>query len=278
MTAVGAGTSDDGLQHLAGVATMMALAACIVLARHFVPGKLRLALVAFSLLLAASAVVTLLAGRIPAPALPVEGPDGCPVSTPEAVRYWQDQLTYARRAEFLRFFALACAFQAVRMLPRSPHPRSRLRRLILALPLIPFAAIGLYPFLWSSDVADLRVPTAPGVLTLAAAVAIAALAPSRLDERPADSLPLVAGVVLTVLPAISAVGTLASQYWQIPQPPDPGVSRLCLHGVYESSTPAFDVYVAGVTALFLIGPPLFVWSVLRTWTAPEPADPETATP
>ncbi|MBU2663914.1 hypothetical protein KOI35_10475 [Actinoplanes bogorensis] len=276
VAAFGAGTGDTALQQLAGMVTMVALAVCAALAGRSVPGKLRLALVAFSLLLAASAVVTLLADRLPVPDLPIDPIGGCPTATPEATGYWQDQLAYARRAEFLRFFALACAFQAVRMLPRPPHPRSRLRRLILALPLIPYAAIGLYPFLSASDVAALRGPTAPGVLTLAAAVAIAAVAPTRLGERPAHSLPLVAGVILTVLPAIAAVGTLASAYGQIPQPPGPGVPALCFTAVTVSPPVAVDFYLIGITALFLAGPALFAWSVLRTWRVSEPADPEPA--
>lgn len=266
---VGACLDLDYVQHCAQAATMFALAACTAMVGDTAPRPLRQALLAFSLLLAASALVDLAADGSPDPTPTFSDLDGC-TETGESTEYWRGQLRTAQLAEILRFTALACAFQAVRMLPRPARPLSRGGRAVTALALTVPVLVGLSPFLSASDVPALLTATAPGILSLTAAVALAALTVTRTGGRPTRNAALTIGAALMLVPAVLAVEALAS-YREIPVP-ESGVHTLCFYGVAPASPfwlPAAALTVA-VSVPLLIAPALFTWAVFQTRSAGKP--------
>ncbi|MEU4235785.1 hypothetical protein [Actinoplanes sp. NPDC026619] len=262
ISAVGAGLDVAQVQHGAEVAAMLALAVCVALAGAVVPRPLRRALLIFCLLLAASALVDVIAHQLHRPALPASGSNGCRVDS----GYWRSRLRYGQLAEILRFVALACAFQAIRMLPRSP--RRRLWLIVTALLLTPPALIGLSPFssgYQASEIPGLLRAAAPGVLTLAAALALAALTVTRISGRRTENAQLITGVVLMLLPAVGAVETLAGSYRQVLFAEPGGLLTYCLDSVVVIPGPAVPAVVLGiaVAALFGTAPALIALSALR---------------
>ena len=265
VAAVGAGLDAADVQHGAKAVAMLALAACTALAGRTAPQPLRRALLAFCLLLAASALVDLATDRMSVPAPALEGRNGCPLETDATTDYRRDQLHYGQLAEVLRFLALACAVQAVRILPRSPRPRSRRRLVIIALLLTPPVLIGPFPFFSGSDAPGLLLAVAPGVLTLTAAVALTALTMTRAGGSRTDNALLTVGVILMLLSAGTAVENLARLYWQLPDPePDAGFIG-CFSVATTASTPSVltAALAIAVAALFLTAPALFTWSALQ---------------
>jgi hypothetical protein len=260
--AVGTSLEADSVRHGAEAASLVALAACTTIAGRTAPPPLRRALLGFCLLLATSALIRLGADRISVPASDSLGPNGCPVESAATHDYWRAQLRYGQVAETLRFLALGCALQAVRMLPRSPRPFSRRRRISTGLLVGSLVLVVIYALFAASGSQGEFIAAIPGLLTLAAALALAALAMTRST----NSVLLVVGVVLTLLPAVSAAEFLADLQRRLPRPEPDNVFRMCLWATATAtdttpSVPSMNPAV-GIAAVLLAGPALVVWAAL----------------
>ncbi|XVV09895.1 hypothetical protein ACQP2X_34300 [Actinoplanes sp. CA-131856] len=255
------GLDVTDVQRGAEAATLLTLALCVALAPRAVPRTVWWAVVAFCLLLSASALVELGADLADFPPLPADLPSGCPPESEETTSFWRGQLRLDQGAELLRFLALTAAIVALRRLPPAPHLRRR--RAVTGLLLIPVLLYGLYPLSW--DYA--WVASAPGVMTLAAAAALTFVAATR-----AENLVLVIGAVLTLLSASTAVEDIARVHGLLPEPEPTAVATACFIASAGSATPWSGRATAdiAVALLFLSAPAMIAWSAARVRVRPDP--------
>ena len=238
VAAVGAALHVTAVQRGSEAVAMLALATCTAVAGQTAPRLRRRILMVFCLLLAASALAKFAAGLMPFPGLLPVVPNGCPTQTDPITSYWRGQLRYGQLAEILRFVALACAIQAVRLLPRPPRPRSWRERAVTALLPIPVFLFGLTPFSSTSNAQSLLSATAPAVLTLTAGTCLTALTTTRTSGRPTENAALISGAILTMISTVQAVGTLAGLDLQLPEPEPANAFGACLSSIVEASTPS----------------------------------------
>ena len=185
------------------------------------------------------------------------GRDGCIPTTEAETAYRIGQLRFGQAAELFRLFALVCAVEAVRVFPGPPlRPRALRRRL---LSIAPLALLGLYSLVAEPG---LLPAVLTGVLALAAAVVLAGWAIARAGAR--HGL-LLAGAVVTALPAMLAVETLADLRRQVPDPQPAGMITDCAYAYRMGDLPPASTAVTAiiVAGLFLAGPALLVWSAMR---------------
>ncbi|GAA4953651.1 hypothetical protein [Actinoplanes utahensis] len=259
LSAIGAGLEGPEIRYGAETAAMLILAAVVAVAGRSAPRPLRLALLAVALLPAASAAVQLIATWIPSPGPPPRGANGCPITTGPFAEYWRDQLWWGQLAELLRFGAAGSAVVAVLVLPGSRRART------LALLTLPAAVFGLFVILSGPQDLDRVVAISPGLLTVIAAGALTAAAVTRTVSGPATRAALIAGAVLTLLPALYAPDDLAILHRQIPEPVPENVLLVCGYAIAGAPTPTFTAVALTVAAaaLSLAAPALLTWAVQR---------------
>jgi len=254
----------DSVQYGAEVVTLVALAACAALARSSARRPVRLALVAFCLLLALGALVKLIGHQLPLPNEPL-GPNGCP---PDNYRdYWRVEMYYGQAYESLRFAALASAVHAVSMSPRRPHKWSPLKRLAIVSILAVTTMVGLYPLTEAIYDPGLQIALAPAVLTLTAAVALALVGLSRIGERQhLPGLLLGASTITILVAAAFGVEELSQIAGNARFPVLTGnVIEICVFAIesYPLSPPGLINLWVLTTALVIVAPAVLVWSVLN---------------
>ncbi|MEV0900763.1 hypothetical protein [Actinoplanes sp. NPDC049802] len=258
--AVAAGLDGTDLRYGAQIVALLALAACVIVAGRAAPRRMVVALAVFCVLLTVASLVDLAAVRAPWPEPAPRGPNGCPVESPAITDYWTMRLRYGQLAELLRCAALVCAALAVRVLPGT-----RRRSVLVAAPVAVAVTAGLFTVLSGPAEPGRLIATVPGLLTLGAAAVVIAVAATRTAGGLPARAALIAGAVLTLVPALPATERLAHLHRQLPEPEPGSVFRICAYMIVpDTAPPLTDVAsAAAVAALSLAAPALLVWAALR---------------
>ncbi|WP_203839984.1 hypothetical protein [Winogradskya humida] len=246
---------EPGVRYAAEALSLLAMAGCAVLAGAQVPGRVRGALVAFCLLLAAGAAVRFAAHQVSYPSIgPLES-RVCPGE--QAANYWGRQLRYQQAAEILRFAAFVVGLYCVRTVPRSLRRRSPLERSVTLLVLVLVVLAGLSPL--AEDPAS--SPAVLGVITVAALVWVSA---GRIDDRPVAGALLVAGAGWMLPSTVFAVGELAATRDQASFPDLNGAINACV--VFVSPESDWSTVLAflefGPMAMIFAAPAVFAGAIL----------------
>ncbi|MEU8664472.1 hypothetical protein, partial [Actinoplanes philippinensis] len=180
-------------------------------------------------------------------------------------------MTWAKNqlAAALHCGALICAALAVSALPRRAGLRPRHGPVLITVASVPAFLIGLYPVYSADDPIALLHPATPGLLALAAAVALTVLTVTRTAGGRPRTAALVGGGLLALVPALAAVQEVVTPIMQLRYlTPDPEPGYLTIRGcVYSYSTPDTSLTAVALTAggilLVLAAPALLVWASPR---------------